>query len=40
VVGENRFHVDASTGRETTVKVRTERRAVTIEVVDCTPADG
>jgi len=40
VVGENRFRVDASTGRETTVKVRTERRAVTVEVVDCTPAGG
>ena len=37
MVGEHRFRVDASTGRETTVKVRTERRAVTVEVVDCTP---
>ena len=40
VVGEHRFRVDSSTGRETTVRVRTERRAVTVEVVDCTPADG
>jgi hypothetical protein len=32
--------VDSSTGRETTVRVRTERRAVTVEVVDCTPVDG
>ncbi len=40
VVGEHRFRVDSSTGRETTVRVRTERRAVTVEVVDCTPVDG
>jgi divalent metal cation (Fe/Co/Zn/Cd) transporter len=40
VVGEHRFRVDSSTGQETTVRVRTERRAVTIEVVDCTAAKG
>ena len=40
VVGEHRFRVDSSPGRETTVPVRTERRAVTVEVVDCIPADG
>jgi hypothetical protein len=40
VVGEHRFRVDSATGRETTVPVRTERRAVTVEIVDCTPADG
>ncbi len=38
VVGEHRFRVDSSTGRETTVRVRTERKAVTVEVVDCTAA--
>ncbi len=40
VVGEHRFRVDSSTGRETTVRVRTERKAVTVEVVDCTAAKG
>ena len=39
MVGEHRFRVDSSTGGETTVQVRTERKAVTVEVVDCTAAD-